>query len=521
VPRLLAVVAAALALAATIIPSPATGLVYASISASFRDLPASVRAGDILAVQVGVPNGSTCEGTITYRDGGRQKLEQRNEGSGRCRWDITVPTDTRRGTSDIDVTIRRDGEQTTITASIEVVSRGDDVDAGFNNLPESARRGDQVTIRVDVSDGSTCQGNVVYDDGRAQALDSQTERRQRCRWDITVLSDAPYGPAKIRVGIAEGTGQVALSGSFMVDREANDAHFQVGLKDLPATIRREDSFPIKALVPSGSQCTGTIAYYGASQPLDEQKETNGECNWSTQVPTSAKAGNAEIRVTAKQGDDQETAVAGILVERGSTDIGAAFRDLPSEIRRGQTLEIRVNVPNGSSCDGSLTYLDSSAQGLGGQTEHKDRCLWQIDVPNNAPRGMATVRVSVTESGDSTTLVGNVEVLGKNDVSSSTVTKASWGSNPPGSVKPGDTIDVRVNAPNDSSCVGKILYSDGMKWVLGKRDEDSSQCRWTATVPTSVGPGKATIEVSVTDSSGETKLSQDFDVKSTTLATTSR
>ena len=44
----------------------------------------------------------------------------------------------------------------------------------------------------------------------------------------------------------------------------------------------------------------------------------------------------------------------------------------------------------------------------------------------------------------------------------------------------------------------------MKWVLGKRG-DSSLCRWTATVPTSVGPGQATVEVTVTQGGDDTKL----------------
>ena len=70
---------------------------------------------------------------------------------------------------------------------------------------------------------------------------------------------------------------MALSGSFEVARESEDANFVVGLKNLPATARRDDIFAIRALVPTGSKCSGTVAYYGATQTLDSQNESDGEC----------------------------------------------------------------------------------------------------------------------------------------------------------------------------------------------------------------------------------------------------
>ena len=93
-----------------------------------------------------------------------------------------MPSGARRGTADIDVTIRRDNEQSTISASFQVVSRGDDIDASFHELPAAVRRGDGVTLRADVTDGSTCSGSVTLDDTRVLGLASQTERRNRCRW---------------------------------------------------------------------------------------------------------------------------------------------------------------------------------------------------------------------------------------------------------------------------------------------------------------------------------------------------
>jgi hypothetical protein len=527
VSRLLAAAAATLIFATAPLAGQPAGVALAApaaLSAAFRDLPSSIRAGDVLGIQVSVPGGATCDGTIIYRDGNRQKLDSRNESGSRCRWDITVPVDTRRGTADIDVNVKRDAEQSSITASIEVSSRGDDIEIAFDDLPAAARRGDEITIRTDVTDGSTCVGSVTYDDGRVQSLDSQAERRQRCRWEMTVATDAPYGPAKVRITVTEGSGVSSLSSSFEVAREANDSHLQIGLKDLPTNVKREDSYAVRALVPAGAKCIGQTAYYGAVQNLEEIKESNGECLWTARVPSDARPGTGEIRVTVRSNNDEATAVAALTVDRSSSDFGATFKDLQTTVRRGDNLEIRVNVPNGSQCDGTYAYYDSSPQGLGAQTERKDRCLWSFDVPSSAPRGQATIRVTVTEGGDSTTLVGNVEVISRNEKDrseESKVSKAVFADGMPTSAKPGESFDVRVNAPEAASCSGKIVYSDGMRWMLGRRDEDSSQCRWNVTVPTSVGPGKATIEVAVNDSNGETKLNANFDVKSSTLATSGR
>jgi hypothetical protein len=477
--------------------------------ASFRDLPASVRTGDILTVQLNVSSGSTCDGSITYRDGAVQKLDSMQESGGRCRWDKTVPTDARRGTADIVATAHKGSEQATLQASIEVIRRADDLDASFNDLPGIAKRNETVSIRVDVSDGATCVGGILYDDGRSQSLDQQSERKNRCKWDITVPSDMVIGPAQVRVTISLGSTQTSLAGSFDVGRQSDGNHFAIGYRELPTSVRRDDSFLIRLQVPDDATCTGTVAYYGvAPQTLSEVKPTDGECRWTGRVPTDAKAGNAEIQTTVKSGSDQETAMARVPVDRGSsTDVGASFKDLPESIQRKQTLEIRVNVPDDATCDGSFTYYDSDAIALSTQSERKNRCLWQIDVPSNAVRGTATVRVTVHDGPDSSTLVGNVEVLAKDEVS-----KASWSDDLPGSAKPGDTFDIKVNAPNDSICSGKISYADGMKWQLGKRDEDKAICKWTVTVPISTGAGPATVDISVMKGANEVKLNGTFNVE---------
>jgi len=479
----------------------------ASLDASFRDLPASLQAGDVLSIQVVVPSGASCDGAVTYRDGLSLPFDGVKENNGRCRWDTSVPPDARRGTADIVVNVKKDSDKLTLRASFEVTRQGDTISATFNDLPEAVKRNDGVSIRVHVGDGAICQGWITYDDGRVQALDGQTERKSRCKWDMSVPADAVYGPAKVRVSITEGSSQMTLAGSFEVAKESEGSTFDVGYRDLPATVRRDDPFQVRLLVPAGSTCAGSIAYFGVSpQKLDELKDNDGECRWAGHVPADAKPGNAEVEVTVKNGGQQVTTVATVTVDRASSDVDASFKSWPESIQREQTLEIRVSVPNDATCDGTLTFFDSDPRPLGAQSEHKERCLWEVDVPSNAPRGTATVRVTVSVSGDSTTLVGNVEVLNKGDI-----TKASWADDLVKVAKPGNTFDVKVTVPNDSTCSGRVSFADGMSWALGNQDEKDGQCKWTVTVPVGTKAGEATVRVSVWKNGAEMKLSDTLEV----------
>ena len=126
-----------------------------------------------------------------------------------------------------------------------------------------------MSIRADVTDGATCQGSIIYDDGRSQALATQTESRQRCRWDAVVATDAPYGPARVALTVSQGSGQTTLAGSFEIGRRSDDAQVLVGIKDLASTVRGGGAFIIRALVPKGATCSGSVVYHGASQSLAE------------------------------------------------------------------------------------------------------------------------------------------------------------------------------------------------------------------------------------------------------------
>ena len=293
----------------------------------------------------------------------------------------------RRGSADVTVNVNKDSDQATLEASLDVTRRGDDVNATFHDLPGIVQRNDNVDLRVDVDDGAGCLGTIVYDDGRTQTLASQVQQRNRCRWTFTVPSDAAYGTARMVIGVTVGASQTSLSGSFDVEKQGDGAKLVLGLKDLPATVRRDDSFAIRALVPSGAACSGSVAYFGvAPVALDAATEADGECNWTAHVPADARPGVAEVDVTATQDSNAQTAVALIAVDRSSSDVDASFKDLTDSIQRGQTLDVRVSVPDNATCTATFAYQDSDQTPLVAQTEKKNRCFWEIDIPSNATRG---------------------------------------------------------------------------------------------------------------------------------------
>ena len=84
--------------------------------------------------------------------------------------------------------------------------------------------------------------------------------------------------------MTQGSGQTSLAGSFKVGRRSDDPSLLVGIKDLAKTVRRDGGFNVRALVPPEATCSGTVAYRRASQPLEERKESSGECAWTLQVP---------------------------------------------------------------------------------------------------------------------------------------------------------------------------------------------------------------------------------------------
>jgi hypothetical protein len=512
----MAVVMATAIIAAVVVPLWGTGTAAAApvmLETSFRDFPASVLTGDTVRIQLNVPNGATCEGSILYRDNTSQPLGSINESEALCRWDVVVPDATRRGEADVSVSVKKGSDAATVSAVFNVVRRTEEVGLELKAFPGIVKRNDGFKIRVDVPNGSTCHGVITYEDARTQALDPQPEQRERCRWELTVPGDAVRGQARAVIVVAEGSRQTFLSSSFEVGREAEDAEILAAFQNFAGAINRDVSLPIRVLAPAGSTCSGEISFHSTDNAvLGEVQEQDGLCRWSAIVPPDAKRGEAWATVKVKHGKNEASISAVTAVNSSATEVDARFKDLPTSIRRGDDLKVRVTVPEGSKCQGDVTFDDGTVAVLEGQAEEKDRCLWTSKVPRYTARGRALVRIVVDDQGSKTTLIGNVVVEGHEDEE----VTASW-SKIPKNVEPGQEFDVSVKVASDSSCSGRITFADGTARTLGNTEEDGSRCRWSVEVPDNVGPSKAAVEVKVTRKGEASTLASEIQVKAANVA----
>ena len=480
----------------------------ASLETAFRDLPATVRTGDILKVQVDAPDQAVCDGNISYRDNSIQKLAELKENDGRCRWDIIVPDITRRGEADVTVTVKDDGSQVTVSATVMVVRRSDSAGITLKELPGSAKRDGRFTISLEVPDKATCSGLITYSDGRTQGLDSQPEYKERCRWEMTVPTDVTKGTARGVINVTHDGRNSNLGISFDVDRDTDKAEVLAAFQDLPGTVRRDATLPIRVLVPGGARCTGNIEFRSAENvKLEEAQEQSGACYWSVIVPEDTKRDDSRVKVTVKSDGKESVVDAYFNVDESSSDVDAAFKDLPANISRGDNLDIRVSLPDAATCQGDVSFDDGTVIPLELKTEKRDRCLWSIKVPNYTPRGTAVVRVTVDDHGIQTTLTGNVGVEGRG---SEPITTA-WESMPK-DAKRGDEFTVEANATSGSTCSGHIDFIDGMRWTLGTTQAEDSRCRWKVQVPNHVSAGKAKVEVKVVKSGGTDTLTSEMEIK---------
>jgi hypothetical protein len=479
------------------------------LETAFRDLPPSVQTGEILKVQVDTPNDATCDGSILYRDNTTQKLDQQKEKDSRCRWDIIVPETTRRGEADVIVTVKAgNGESVTLNATLNVTRRADILDLAIQDLPGTVKRSSGYTIRLDVPEGTLCQGLVTYVDGKTQALDVQSEHKGRCRWDPTVPGDVTRGTAKVSLTLTQDGRQTIVTTSFEVDKDNEDAELMIALQDLPTTVRQEGTLPIRALVPGGAKCSGEVTFRSSDNvKLAEVREEGGLCRWSIAVPDDAKRGDSEVKVTVSLGGKNQKITGAFNVDDSTSSVDAAFKSLPTSIRRGDDLEVRVSVPDGSTCSGAVTFDDGAVVNLDAKAEKKDRCLWELKVPTYTPRGTAVVRVIVDDHGVQTTLTGNVVVEGKEDESVTT----SFASVPK-EAKVGEKFDLSVKVNSGWTCSGSISFADGMRWTLGTTDAVKSRCTWTVEVPVHVSPGKAKIEVKLVRGDEKSTLTQEMEIK---------
>jgi len=496
VPLSLILVAVTVVLAAVEVPRLGAGpsiAAAADIQAAFRDLPSSVLTGDILKVGLDTPDGSVCDGTIVYRDNTEQKLKEIEETESRCRWSVIVPETVRRGEADVYVTVNHKEERTTLRATIDVARGVSDVGVVLRELPGTVKRLSDYTIRLDVPDKSTCQGTVFYEDGVTQALLPQLESKERCLWEQSVPQTAPRGLARVTIAVTTEDGQTTTLGTtFEVAREKDGPDLLVALKDLPATVHRDTSLPIRVLVPAGAKCEGDITFRSAPNvDLEETIEQSGLCRWSVYVPEDAKRGDSELTVKVMADDKEATLKAIVTVDESPAYVDANFKDLPGSIRRGDDLEVRVSVPDSATCGGDVTFDDGVRKTLDQQKEKRDRCLWSVGVADQTPRGPAVVRVWIDDHGMRTTLTANVMVEGREEDP-----LAGFWESVPKQAKPGEKFEIAVNVASGSTCVGKIQYPENFRWTLGDRTEDDAYCRWRVEVPIQVKTGKAQAEVKI-------------------------
>ena len=95
-------------------------------------------------------------------------------------------------------------------------------------------------------------------------------------------------------------------------------------------------------------------------------------------------------------------------------------------------------------------------------------------------------MTVNDGVNATTLTSNLEVLNKGEVA-----RADWANDLPGTVSPGDGLDLKLRVPTGATCSGTVTYADASTSVLQNRSEDSAICRWHITVPSSTGSARRT------------------------------
>lgn len=487
-----------------------------SLAIQLRDLPTSVRAGDSLRVIVDVPDGTVCDGLITYRDNSTQTLSRVEQDNDRCQWDVVVPDAVRRGEADLNVTVNKGTQQAKIAATFDVSRRSDDIGLTLKKLPGAVKRNSDFSIRLTVPDKSNCTGSITYDSGQVQALDPRNEDNEQCRWDMTVPSDVNRGEARVNVTITTPDSHVStLLTTFDVSRDNSNPDVLVAFQDPPVNVRQDGPMPIRVLVPSTAKCKGEVTFRSTDNvKLDPITGESGICRWSIFVPKDAKRGESKISVTVTDEGNDTTITAPVTVQEVADSVDANYKDLPVSVQRGDDLEVRVSVPDGATCSGEARFDDGGVNTLSSQTEKKGRCLWNTRVPSFTPRGTIIVWTAINDHGVISTLIANVDVEGRDDDPVS----ATW-DQVLKDVVPGQSFDVSASVAKGSTCVGKIDFAGGMQWSLGDKSEDDSRCKWRVDVPTSTGAGNANVKITVSKGKDSTILTSKFAVKASDSSST--
>jgi hypothetical protein len=347
---------------------------------AFQDPPTTVRQDGPMPVRVLVPSTATCKGEVTFRSADNVKLDSISGENGICRWSIFVPRDAKRGDSKISVTVTDEGHDTTITAPVTVQEVADSVDANFKDLPISVQRGDDLEVRVSVPDGATCSGEARFDDGGVNTLANQTEKKGRCLWSTRVPSFTPRGTVVVWVAVNDHGVQSTLLSNVEVEGRDDDpvsATWDQVLKDVVPG----QSFDVSASVAKASTCVGKIEFAGGMQwSLGDKSEEDSHCKWRVDVPTSAGAGNANVKITVSKGKDSTilTSKFGVkstdsssTASAGATTSSADTKSTPTPTSSSKSSKSTATpTPTATAttvATATATATSSSASGGGGNT----------------------------------------------------------------------------------------------------------------------------------------------------------
>jgi hypothetical protein len=389
-----------------------------------------------------------------------------------------------------------------LTATVEVprlgagpaVARAASIEAAFRDLPSTVLTGDILKVDLDVQNGATCDGSIVYRDNSEQKLKKIDEDDDRCTWSVVVPENVRRGEADVYVTVNYKEERLTLTATVDVVRGVEDV--TVVLRELPGSVKRGSDFEIRLDVPDKSNCKGTIVYEDErSQTLLEQNESREHCRWEMTVPADVSRGTARVTIEVKTQDAQVTTLGASFEvgrEKEGADLLIAFKNLPASIHHDTALPVRAIVPAGATCTGEVSFRSASNKKLEETTEQSGLCRWSVDVPDNAKRGDSEVLLKI-KSGDKEAylkaMVTIDESSGRVDAAFKDLTN---------SIRRGDDLEVRVTVPDGAECRGDIVFDDGVRRSLDPQKEKRDRCFWSVGVPSQTPRGPAVVRVFVDD-----------------------